>query len=159
MKIAIGCDHTVTRMKNEIIGFLKSKQLEVIDCGTYDDTRTHYPIYGFEVGRLVVTKQVDLGVVICGTGVGISNAVNKVKGVRAALTREVSVAVVAKQLYNANVIAIGGRVTGVGLAEEIILAFINAKYLGANKAIINAIDQQIANNNYNIHLFDNAINK
>jgi galactose-6-phosphate isomerase len=157
MRIAVGCDHIVTPIKNQIITFIKKLGHEVIDAGTYNDTRTHYDIYGFEVARLVVQGEAQLGVVICGTGVGISNSANKVKGARTVLTREVSIAVAARKYYNANILAMGGRITGLGLIEEIVKAFLNTKYEGLNKKVIESINKAVKNDNYNVHQFDNEI--
>ena len=77
MKIAIGCDHIVTPIKDNVIKTLEKQGHTVIDCGTYDLVRTHYAMYGFEVARQVATKKADFGVVICGTGVGITNSASK----------------------------------------------------------------------------------
>ncbi len=158
MKIAIGCDHIVTPIKDQVVKFLTKKGHKVIDCGTYDLVRSHYPIYGFEVARQVVSKKADLGVCICGTGVGISNSASKTKGARVCLTRDVACAVAARKLYNANIIAMGGRISGQGLIEEIVNAFITTKYDGkSNKNIIKTINNVIVKDNYDIHQFDKEI--
>lgn len=141
MRIAIGCDHIVTDLKNEVRDILIERGHDVIDVGTYDFVRTHYPIYGQRVGDLVASNKVDMGISICGTGVGISNSTQKVKGTRVALVSDVITAVKAKEEYNANVIAFGGRVIGLGSAMDIVDNFMDAEYKGNNDSLIDEIDQ------------------
>ena len=154
MKIAIGCDHIVTDIKIKAAEFLKKQGHEVIDVGTYDFIRTHYPIYGRKVGKLVATGEAD----ICGTGIGINNSAQKIKGVRAACVTDVQTAVAAKEQLNANVIGCGGRVVGIGTIEYILDAFLKAEYQPTPErdALIAKIDNMIPDNDAieNDHLFD-----
>ena len=142
MKIAVGCDHIVTDTKNEVVRYLKEKGHEVFDEGTYDFERTHYPIYARRVGVRVLNKEADFGIVICGTGVGISNAASKVPGVRISLVRDVLTARMARKHLNANVLGLGARITGIGLIQNIIDEFLAEKYVETeeNRKLINKID-------------------
>lgn len=161
MKIAIGCDHIVTPYKNEVFDALKSLGYEVLDLGTFDTERTHYPIFGQKVAIAVAKKEVDFGVVICGTGVGITNSAQKVKGTRTVLVRDVITAVEARKQLDANIVGLGGRITGVGLGIEIITAFLKTKYIATkeNKEIISKIDSLIKDENYDTTMFDEEVDK
>jgi ribose 5-phosphate isomerase B len=130
MKIAIGNDHVALDLKNHIKGYLEEKGYEVVDFGTYTSEHTDYPIYAKRVADAIVAKECELGILICGTGVGISIAANKVDGIRAAVCSEPYSAALTRQHNNANIIAFGARVIGTATAEMIVDAFLNAEYEG-----------------------------
>lgn len=130
MKIGIGNDHTAVDLKNEIIKHLEEKGYEVINYGTDSTERFDYPVAGYKVGQAVANKNVDLGITICGTGIGISLAANKVKGVRAAVVSEPYSAKLTRQHNNANIISFGSRVVGSELAKMIVDEFLNAEFEG-----------------------------
>ena len=130
MKIAIGNDHSAVEMKNEIKAFLESKGYEVIDEGTNTTESCDYPIYGEKVGRAVVDGEADLGIAICGTGLGISLAADKVKGVRACVCSEPYTARMSRQHNNCNVLCFGARVIGIELAKMIVEEWLNTPFEG-----------------------------
>ena len=130
MKIGIGNDHSAVEMKNEVVEFLQSLGHEVVNYGTDSTASCNYPEFGEKVANAVVAKEVDLGILICGTGVGISLAANKVKGVRAALCSEPYTAKMSREHNNANILAFGARVIGIEMAKMIIDVWFEAEFLG-----------------------------
>lgn len=130
MKIGIANDHAAVEMKNDIVQYLQEKGLEVVNYGTDAHESCNYPEYGEKVGRAVVAGDVDLGILICGTGVGISLAANKVKGVRAVVCSEPYSARLSKQHNDTNVLALGARVVGSEMAKMIIDEWLDAEFMG-----------------------------
>ncbi len=130
MKIAMGNDHSAVEMKKEIKAYVEGKGFQVIDFGTDSTESCDYPIYGEKVGRAVVSGEADLGILICGTGVGISLAANKVKGVRACVCSEPFSAKLSRQHNNTNILAFGARVVGVELAKMIVDQWLEAEFEG-----------------------------
>lgn len=130
MKIAIGCDHVGIEHKELVIKHLEDKGIEVIDLGAQSTERTDYPQYGLAVANAVVNKQADLGVLICGTGVGISLAANKVKGIRAVVCSDPYTAQLSKEHNNTNILSFGSRVIGIELAKMIIDSWLGAEFEG-----------------------------
>ena len=130
MKIGIGNDHSALELKAEIIDFLKEKGHEVVDYGTNSTESCDYPVYGEKIGHAVASGEVDFGIAICGTGLGISLAANKVHGIRAAVCSEPYTARLSRQHNNANVLAFGSRVIGIELAKMIIDEFLGAEFEG-----------------------------
>ncbi|MCI9137732.1 MAG: ribose 5-phosphate isomerase B [Lachnospiraceae bacterium] len=130
MKIAIGNDHAATDLKMEIAEYVKSLGHEVINFGTDGHESCDYPAYGEKVGRAVAAGEADCGILICGTGVGISLAANKVKGVRCGVCSDTTTAHLIKEHNNANIIAFGARIVGSEKAKDIVKAYLEAEFMG-----------------------------
>ena len=130
MKICIGCDHRGLELKNAIARYLREQEHEVDDVGTYTNERTDYPIYGEKVGRAVAEGRADRGIVVCGTGFGISTAAGAVPGVRAVCCSDVYTASMTRRHNRANVLAMGSDVVGERLAFRLVDAFLGASFEG-----------------------------
>lgn len=128
MKIAIGTDHNGTEMKKEIKTFLKNRNIEIIDVSEHNSALDDYPEYAFAVGQKVVNKEADLGILLCGTGIGMSIAANKVKGVRCAHVTSTSEAILARQHNNANIIALGANNQKINDVIKMVDLFINTDF-------------------------------
>ncbi|MGM9668362.1 MAG: ribose 5-phosphate isomerase B [Faecousia sp.] len=146
MKIGIGNDHAALEMKLEIVEYLKNKGIEVVNFGTDTKDRCNYPVYGEAVANAVVSGEVDLGILICGTGVGISLAANKVNGIRAVVCSDPYTAKLSKEHNNTNILAFGARVIGIETAKMIVDEWLNAKFEGGRHQeridMITAIEQK-----------------
>lgn len=130
MKIAIGSDHAGFPLKNEIVEHLEAKGIENRDFGTFSEESCDYPEFALKVAEEVAGKNYDFGILVCGTGIGISISANKVPGIRAALCSDTFSAHACREHNNANILALGQRVVGVGLALDIVDTFLNAKFEG-----------------------------
>ena len=135
MKICIGCDHGGFKLKPVVIKYLEKKGLEFKDFGCYDESSVDYVDYAEKVANAVANGEYDLGILICGTGIGMSIAANKIKGVRCAHVTDVYSAKMTRLHNDANVLAIGERVTGAGLAEEIVDAFVSTDFSGDERHV------------------------
>lgn len=130
MKIVIGSDHAAFSMKNDIKKYLEDKKIEVIDVGTFSEESCDYPKIAYDATKKIIDKEVELGILICGTGIGMSLAANKVKGIRAAVVSESYSARMSRKHNNANIICFGARVIGIETAKDIVDNFLNTKFLG-----------------------------
>lgn len=135
MKIAIGSDHAALELKSIVLEHLKESGIEVADLGTYTEESCDYPDIAKLVCEKVVTDEYQSGILICGTGIGMSIAANKVKGIRAALCHDVFSASMAKQHNNSNILCMGARVIGPGLALTIVDEWINQEFVGGRHAL------------------------
>ena len=134
MKLAIGSDHVGLELKPIIIDYLKELGHEVEDFGPYTSERADYPVYGQKVAEEVVKGNFNLGILICGTGVGISIAANKVKGIRAVVCSEPYSAKLSREHNNTNILAFGARVIGSELAKMIVKEWLDAEFEGGRHA-------------------------
>ena len=130
MKIVIGCDHGALALKESVKKVLAELGMEIDDVGTYTEDSVDYPDVAEQVCGKVVSGEAERGIVLCGTGIGISIAANKIRGIRCALCGDVFSARMARAHNNANVLALGGRVLGPGLAGEIVRAFFTQEFEG-----------------------------
>ena len=133
--IALGCDHGGFELKKEIIKYLEANNIAYKDFGCDDTSAVDYPVYAKKVANAVVSKECDKGILICGTGISISIAANKVKGIRAALCTDCFSAEATRQHNDANVLCLGGRVVGAGLAVKIVDTFLNTDFSGDERHI------------------------
>lgn len=133
--IGIGCDHGGFNLKQQVVKYLKQKNIPFKDYGTDNTDSVDYPIYGKKVATDVANGTLDKGILICGTGIGISITANKIKGVRAALCHDVFSAKATREHNDANILAMGERVIGVGLALEIVDAFLNTPFSNEERHI------------------------
>ena len=126
MKIALGSDHAGFELKDALLAVLAQRGVEVLDLGAHDATTSvDYPDFGEAVGRAVVEGRADLGIAVCGTGIGISIAANKVPGVRAALVHDVTSARLAREHNHANVLCLGARMIGIAVATDAVGAWLD----------------------------------
>ena len=132
--IAIGSDHGGYALKQVIISHLADRGIEFRDFGTYSEESCDYPEYGEAVGRAVASGECELGIAVCGTGIGISIAANKVHGARAAACSDCFTAEMCRRHNDANVLALGGRVIGPGLALKIVDIFLSTGFDGGRHA-------------------------
>lgn len=126
--IALGCDHGGYPLKKEVIRYLEEHNIEYKDFGCYDTTAVDYPEYAKKVAHSVADGECEKGILICGTGIGISIAANKVKGIRAALCHDCFSARATREHNDANILAMGARVIGSGLALQIVDIFLNTEF-------------------------------
>lgn len=134
MKVAIGCDHAGFAYKDTLIRTLKKEKIEVIDKGTYSEDSVDYPDFVHPVADLVESGAVDLGVLICGSGNGVSMAANKHQGVRAALCWKNEIAALSRQHNNANIISIPARFVSAKLARQMVRTFVSTEFEGGRHA-------------------------
>lgn len=126
--IAIGCDHAAFDFKNKIIEHLKAQNISVEDFGSYNTNSVDYPDIALKLAKAVAAKQFESGILICGTGIGMSMAANKIKGIRCAVCGDTFSARATREHNDANILALGERVIGIGLALDIVDTFIKTKF-------------------------------
>ncbi|HIQ95635.1 MAG TPA: ribose 5-phosphate isomerase B [Candidatus Limivivens merdigallinarum] len=131
--LALGSDQGGYALKQEIIKYLEEREVPYKDFGSYNEESVDYPIYGKAVAKSVASGECEKGILICGTGIGISITANKVKGIRAALCTDCFMAEATRLHNDANILALGGRVVGPGLAVKIVDTFLNTPFSGEER--------------------------
>lgn len=141
-KIAVACDHGGFKLKEKIVEYLKEREYEILDLGTNDEESVDYPDYGRKCGETVVDGGADRGIVVCGTGIGISIAANKVKGVRCALCTSEEMAEMTRRHNDANILALGGRILKDEEALRILDKFLTTEFEGGrHQRRVDALDE------------------
>ena len=142
MKIAIGCDHAAFKEKSILIDYIKMELgFSIVDLGAYSSDSVDYPGYGHLVGNAIATKEADKGIVLCGSGIGISIAANKIKGIRAALCTSEKHAIMSRKHNDANVLAFGARFTDIESIKSITKVWLNTDFEGGRHLMrINKIE-------------------
>ncbi|MGI5907832.1 MAG: ribose 5-phosphate isomerase B [Christensenellales bacterium] len=130
MRIALGSDHGGFELKQNVMAHLEKKQIEFKDFGCYSSDSVDYPDLAVPVANAVLSGDYDLGILICGTGIGISISANKIRGIRCALCSDTFSAHATREHNDANILAMGGRVVGTGVALDIVDAFLGAAFEG-----------------------------
>ena len=130
MKIALGSDHAGFELKEDLRSYLAEMKVDALDLGTYSEDSVDYPDVAVKVAEKVARGEVERGLLICGTGIGMSIVANRFPGVRAALCHDLYTARVSREHNNANILALGGRVTGKGLAREMLKVFLETEFQG-----------------------------
>lgn len=133
-RIAVGADHAGHWLKEEVVRFLEASGYPVEDMGAHGEESVDYPDYAVQVARAVATGQADLGILICGTGIGMSITANKVRGIRAAVATDGYMARMAREHNDANILCLGGRVLGAGSALEVVQVFLQSGFAGGRHA-------------------------
>jgi len=130
MKIAIGSDHAGFVLKNEISGYLRAKRHKVIDLGAFSEDRVDYPDYAKKVAKTVASKKADMGILVCGSGIGMSMSANKVKGIRAAVCESIYTAKMSRMHNDANILCLGARILPKKKAFAIIDLWLKTSFEG-----------------------------
>jgi len=132
MKIAIGCDHAGFELKEDLKAYLRERGIEALDFGTLDGAPVDYPEIGMAVAEKVSTGAVPRGILICGTGIGMAMVANRFRGVRATLCHDLYTARMSREHNDSNVLVLGGRLLGKGIAREILSIWLDTEFLGGN---------------------------
>ncbi len=135
-KIAIASDHGGYDLKAEIISYLKETGYELKDFGCYDKKSVHYPDYAHKVGWAVAKKEYQYGILLCGTGIGMSIAANKIKGIRASLCHDTFSARMTREHNDSNILTMGGRVIGPDLAKDIVKIWLITEFSRENRHVL-----------------------